>query len=55
MSENSPLRLGLPKGRMHEAVVDLLQDAGIRIRRAERAYRPKLSVEGYCQELWMSL
>jgi ATP phosphoribosyltransferase len=46
MSEESPLRLGLPKGRMHDGVVDLLQDAGIHIRRAERAYRPKLSVDG---------
>jgi ATP phosphoribosyltransferase len=39
---SQPLRLALPKGRMQEAVHDLLADAGIRLTAGERAYRPEL-------------
>ncbi len=40
------LRLGLPKGRMSEAVVRLLADAGIQLRYGAREYRPALSLPG---------
>lgn len=36
------LRIGLPKGRMQQKVVDLLNDAGIRISIDEREYRPRI-------------
>src|SRR5882762_9526455 len=38
------LRLGLPKGRMEQAVLTLLGDAGIRIRPGARGYRPDVSL-----------
>lgn len=38
-----PLRLGLPKGRMQQAVLDLLADAGIQVRTNGRTYRPEIS------------
>jgi len=41
------LRLGLPKGRMHNGIVSLLADAGIRISTSARGYRPRLSVPGF--------
>lgn len=45
-SDNRPLRLGLPKGRMQEGVFQLLNGAGIRIRLGSRDYRPVLSYPG---------
>src|ERR1041385_8991988 len=41
-----PLRLGLPKGRMEQGVLTLLADAGIRVRRSARGYRPDVSLPG---------
>src|SRR5438093_443233 len=38
----TPLRLGLPKGRMEQGVLTLLGDAGIRIRPGARGYRPEV-------------
>src|SRR5437588_354174 len=38
------LRLALPKGRMEQAVLTLLGDAGIRIRPSARGYRPEVSL-----------
>lgn len=38
------LRLGLPKGRMQEAVTTLLADAGIRVAPGARGYRPTVSL-----------
>ena len=40
----APLRVALPKGRMHAGVVELLEDAGIRILATARGYRPRLSL-----------
>ncbi|HRQ73414.1 MAG TPA: ATP phosphoribosyltransferase [Phycisphaerales bacterium] len=40
------LRLGLPKGRMHEGVIALLADAGIRVAISPRGYRPVVSLSG---------
>ncbi len=40
------VHLALPKGRMQEAVVRLLADAGIRLTYDRRGYRPSLSLEG---------
>src|SRR3989441_11504495 len=41
---STPLRLGLQKGRMDQAVLPLLGDAGIRIRPGARGYRPDVSL-----------
>ena len=38
------LRIGLPKGRMQEAVITLLADAGIRVTPNARGYRPTVSL-----------
>ncbi len=38
------LRIGLPKGRMQEAVMTLLADAGIRVTPSARGYRPTVSL-----------
>ena len=38
------LRLGLPKGRMEQAVLTLLADAGIRVTPGARGYRPHVSL-----------
>jgi ATP phosphoribosyltransferase len=44
---SDPVRLGLPKGRMHDGVVKLLADAGIGVRMSARGYRPTLTLEGF--------
>ena len=49
MSQNitrdpGPLRLGLPKGHMEDAVMTLLGDAGIRVVPSARGYRPTVSL-----------
>ncbi len=46
MSKLTPLRLGLPKGRMQPGVMKLLADAGIEIQVGSRNYRPVVSMEG---------
>jgi len=46
MLETRNLRLGLPKGRMYDAVVTLLADAGVHVGAAERRYRPDISLPG---------
>jgi ATP phosphoribosyltransferase len=38
------LRIGLPKGRMQEGVLALLQQAGIRVRFGARGYRPAIDL-----------
>lgn len=45
--DSRPLRLGLPKGRMQEAIFTLLKDAGIELSLGHRGYRPTLSIPGY--------
>jgi ATP phosphoribosyltransferase len=45
-SQNSPLRLALPKGRMSEGVMQLLADAGIKVSVSSRGYRPTVSLPG---------
>lgn len=39
------LRIGLPKGRMERAVLELLGDAGIRVTPTARGYRPHLQLD----------
>jgi ATP phosphoribosyltransferase len=39
------LRIGLPKGRMERAVVDLLGEAGIRVTPTARGYRPHVRLQ----------
>lgn len=46
MTERPPLRLAVPKGRMQDAVVSLLADAGIRLTASTRNYRPQPSLPG---------
>jgi len=41
-----PLRLAVPKGRMHEEVVALLAATGLRLGRSARGYRPSASLPG---------
>ena len=43
-TENDTLRLALPKGRMQDAVLALLADAGIRVTPTARGYRPAVSL-----------
>lgn len=40
----TPLRLALPKGRLQESVLALLDDAGVRVDLGGRAYRPTVSL-----------
>ena len=44
--ENDPqsIRFALPKGRMHDAVVRLLDEAGVRVTTTTRNYRPTISL-----------
>ena len=46
-SDQPPLRLGLPKGRMQEEVVRLLADAGVDLAHGPRDYRPRISLAGF--------
>lgn len=41
-----PLHFAIPKGRMHQGVVDLLADAGIHLKQTARSYRPAISLAG---------
>ena len=43
-TNNDTLRLALPKGRMQDAVLVLLADAGIRVTPTARGYRPAVSL-----------
>ncbi len=43
MSETT-IKIGLPKGRMEDGVFSLLREAGIRVTKTSRTYRPKLSL-----------
>lgn len=43
----SPLRLGLPKGRMQDGVLDLMRSAGLPVRIDSRDYRPTLAQNGW--------
>ncbi|GAB4296286.1 MAG: hypothetical protein Kow0090_11330 [Myxococcota bacterium] len=44
---NSIIRLALPKGRMQDGVLELLADAGIKVRSGARDYRPSISLNGF--------
>ncbi len=44
MATKMKLRLAIPKGRMHDGVVGLLQGAGIRLSDTARGYRPHISL-----------
>ncbi|MGI9627215.1 MAG: ATP phosphoribosyltransferase [Longimicrobiales bacterium] len=46
-SETRTLNLALPKGRMQDGVVTLLDEAGIGVRSYDRDDRPRVSVPGY--------
>ncbi len=46
-----PIRIGLPKGHMQEAVFALLAGAGIAVRVGSRNYRPALSWPGFQAKL----
>lgn len=41
------VKLGLPKGRMHEGVFKLFGDAGIHLRTGSRGYRPTINLADY--------
>ena len=42
---NDTLRIGLPKGRMERAVLDLLADGGVQVVPSARGYRPSVRLE----------
>jgi ATP phosphoribosyltransferase len=44
MSQEAPLKIGLPKGHMQQGVFSLLADAGIHVRQGGREYRPTISL-----------
>ena len=46
-TNDSTIRLAIPKGRMFDGVTRLMSDAGIRIRTSSRDYRPSLSLPGF--------
>jgi len=46
-TSGSIVHLALPKGRMQDGVMALLQDAGIRVTFDRRGYRPSISLEGF--------
>lgn len=46
-SDQPPIRLGLPKGRMQDGVVQLLAEAGIDLAHGPREYRPRISLAGF--------
>ncbi len=43
-ADDQPLRLAIPKGRMHDGVVGILTEAGIQLRHTIRSYRPLISL-----------
>jgi ATP phosphoribosyltransferase len=45
-ADPSILRLAIPKGRMQDNVLSLLEQAGIRVTMTSRDYRPTVSLEG---------
>lgn len=47
MTDKRQIHLAVPKGRIQQAVFDLLADAGMPLRSGERGYRPTLGVPGY--------
>src|SRR5215212_345201 len=44
---NAMVHLALPKGRMEDAVLRLMADAGIRLTFDRRGYRPTISLDGF--------
>jgi ATP phosphoribosyltransferase len=44
LNNSTQFRLGLPKGRMQQGVIDLLEAAGISVRVSGRGYRPSLTL-----------
>ncbi len=46
-SADVAVRIGLPKGHMQTAVLELLEDAGVSVRMGGRSYRPTLSWPGF--------
>lgn len=43
----APIRFGVPKGRMYDQVVRLLNEAGIEVRGTSRGYRPRIGIPGF--------
>jgi len=41
------IRLALPKGRMYEGVMRLLEEGGVHVRASQRDYRPQISLDGW--------
>lgn len=45
--DKNTIKLAIPKGRMQEGAVQLLAEAGVRLRQTVRGYRPKVSLANY--------
>jgi ATP phosphoribosyltransferase len=41
------IKFAIPKGRMHDGVIRLLTDAGVRVQATARDYRPSISLPGF--------
>jgi ATP phosphoribosyltransferase len=46
-TNETKIKLAIPKGRMYEGITRLLTDAGIRLTSSSRDYRPTLSLPGF--------
>lgn len=44
---DTTIRLGVPKGRMYDAIERLLRDAGVNLGISSRGYRPTVSLDGF--------
>ena len=45
--DSKMLKLAIPKGRMQEGAVQLLAEAGVKLRQTVRGYRPRVSLPNY--------
>lgn len=45
------IELGLPKGRMKDGVISLLNEAGVAVNVSDRGYRPTISLDNYSVKL----
>lgn len=46
-NRNDSIRLAIPKGRMHDEIARLLDEAGLKLSRSARDYRPTIGLAGW--------
>ncbi len=47
LDRNESVRLAIPKGRMHDEIARLLDEAGLKLTRSARDYRPTIGLAGW--------